>query len=249
MAKPRKTKNFVFYQGPSALDGVRIVAIATFKSANGKTGSGLVQTWLMRADIPPIEASRRGLDSSVCGSCKHMGVHDSEGNPIPKTRTCYVTLRNAPRSVWACFARGGYASLDQAMTQARFAGCKVRLGSYGDPAAVPYAVWQTILEDTVGHTGYTHQWAAFPEMARWCMASVDNLAEMAAAKMLGFRTFRVGNALLWRKERSEALCGASKEAGYKLTCDACMACGGRSAKPRCDIVIPAHGAAGLRVAG
>lgn len=247
MAK-RTTKNFIFYQGPSALDGAAIVAIATFNSSNGKTGD-LVQTWIMRSDIDPRAASKRGLDVSICGDCRHRGLHDGDGLLIGQSRTCYVQLRNAPRGIWGCYRRGGYPTLTTAETRARFAGLKVRLGSYGDPAAVPFHVWAAALGASIGNTGYTHQWRRAPELAQWCMASVDNLGEMLEAKLLGFRTFRVGNAVIWHKQRSEVLCPASAEAGHKTSCVACMACGGSGAKARADIVIPAHGASKRRVVG
>ena len=51
-------KSFIFYRGPSMLDGAPIVAIAT-DSSNSKTG-GMVQTWILRADIDPVTAARNG---------------------------------------------------------------------------------------------------------------------------------------------------------------------------------------------
>jgi hypothetical protein len=41
----------------------------------------------------------------------------------------------------------------------------------------------------------------------------------------------------------EIVCPASKEAGAKTTCAACVACGGQSAKARVDVAIIVHGAA------
>ena len=121
------------------------------------------------------------------------------------------------------------------------AGKLVRLGSYGDPAAVPFAVWQALLARVAGHTGYTHQWRVFPEFDAWVMASCDSSAERVMARALGFRTFRVAPFDSWVRERGEVLCPASAEAGKRTTCAACKACGGTSAKARADIVIPAHG--------
>jgi hypothetical protein len=46
----------VLYRGPSLLDGSPIVAIATIGSTNVKTGP-MVQTWILRADMNPLEAS------------------------------------------------------------------------------------------------------------------------------------------------------------------------------------------------
>ena len=236
-------RNFIFYKGPSMLDGSPIVAIATIqRSSNVKTGA-MVQTWILRADINPIDAARQGLDKAICGDCQHRGRHDETGARIPSTRSCYVRLDTAPLSVWQTAQRGRYDDLssDLDTAAARVAGRMVRLGSYGDPAAVPFIVWQTLCASVAGRTGYTHQWRAFPEFAEYVMASCDSSNDRVAARMLGFRTFRVAPAASWAREAGEILCPASTEAGKRTTCAACKACGGHSAKARADVMIPAHG--------
>lgn len=227
----------ILYEGPSMLDGAPIICIATGLSGkasrNGKTGA-MAQTWILRADMSPREAVNSGGDASICGECPHRG-RIVDGRNVE--RSCYVTIHQAPRSVWASHQRGIYGSGWDAET---FAGRKIRIGSYGDPAAVPYHVWERVLSRSAGHTGYTHQWRRAPELARWLMASVESLAERAAAKMLGFRTFRVARRGEPRAA-GEARCQASKEAGHKVSCVDCMACGGRASKARADEVIDAHG--------
>lgn len=240
-----KTLNFVFYRGPSSIDGAPIVAIATLRSSNGKTDD-MVQTWIMREDVNPIDAARQGLDSSICGDCVHRGQYETVNGQtirVASTRSCYVRLDTAPRNIWATYKRGRYDDLSGDLDAAaeRLRGRMTRLGSYGDPAAVPFGVWHALLAFVSGQTGYTHQWARFPELAVWCMASCDTSAERVLAKALGFRTFRVAPSATWQKERGEALCGASHEAGKLTSCIACKACGGHSSKARADIVIPAHG--------
>jgi RecJ-like exonuclease len=74
------------------------------------------------------------------------------------------------------------------------------------------------------------------------MASADSLDDRAAAKALGFRTFRVTNDVS-DKVAGEFICPASKEAGMKTTCDQCKACGGLGSKAKADAVIQVHGAA------
>jgi hypothetical protein len=118
----------------------------------------------------------------------------------------------------------------------------VRLGAYGDPSAVPFYVWQRALDGSAGHNGYTHQWRGFPELAEFCMASCDSEADRFAAKLLGFRTFRVRGETE-PKLPSEAMCPASAEAGHKTVCSACKACGGTTAKAKVDMTIIAHGSA------
>ena len=55
-AKQAKAKGFILYEGASMLDGAPIVVIATMKTSNRKTGD-MVQTWILRSDVNPVEAS------------------------------------------------------------------------------------------------------------------------------------------------------------------------------------------------
>lgn len=234
-----KTKGLVIYRGPSMLDGAPIVAIATGLgkgSRNTKTGA-LAQVWILREDVSPVAAIQSGADASICGDCPHRGTV-SEGKNTG--RSCYVTVVQAPRSVWASYHRGIYpAAIDLA---AAFDGVAVRLGAYGDPAAVPLHVWQQVTARAAFWTGYTHAWRAFPELAQWCMASCDTLAERLQAQMLGFRTFRVRADTDPIADR-EIACPASAEMGKRTSCFDCKLCGGTKVRAK-DIVIIAHGTPG-----
>jgi hypothetical protein len=137
---------------------------------------------------------------------------------------------------------GNYPA-DILAAQSAAAGRMVRLGTYGDPAAVPANIWNTLLAKAEGRTGYTHQWQngkAGADIMALCMASADNAAERQAAKAAGFRTFRVraaGEAI----EAGEFLCPASEEAGRKKLCRECGACDGGINSRRADPVIIVHG--------
>jgi hypothetical protein len=226
----------VLYEGASMIDGAPIVCIATginTDSTNGKTGA-LIQTWIMRGDVSPRVAINTGDDASICGDCALRGVV-IDGKNVG--RRCYVRIDNAPRNTWSTWKRGRYLT---AWDEATFTDRVVRLGAYGDPAAVPFHVWQRVLARAAFHTGYTHQWARFPEFAAWVMASCDSAADRVHAKFLGFRTFRV-RAESEAREQGEVICPASKEAGINTNCFACHACGGHASKARADIVIADHG--------
>jgi hypothetical protein len=223
------------------LDGAPIVVVATgfaSGSANAKTGAGLIQTWILRDDVSPIEAVNSGADASICGDCQHRGRLEHGRNVA---RSCYVTVFQAPNNIWKTVQRGSYSVA--ANLSALFKGRKIRFGAYGDPAAVPLGVLSAMADQATGWTGYTHQWERFPELAPYCMASCDSPSERAAARVLGFRTFRV-SLEPGAMDKLEVVCPASAEAGHKTTCDACMACGGTSARARADIVIAVHGATG-----
>jgi hypothetical protein len=234
------TNGLVLYRGPSVLDGSPIIVIATGtrkSSSNTKTGH-LIQTWIVREDVSPVDAIHSGADASICGSCPHRGTIVDGRN---QGRSCYVAVFQAPRNVWQSFHRGLYPVVSLDAAQKAFAGKRVRLGAYGDPAAVPLEVWQAALGEAEAHTGYTHQWRSCdPRFASIVMASCDSQADYAEAQARGYRTFRVRTADETLNKR-EIVCPASKEAGYKTTCASCVACGGHGAKARADVAIMVHG--------
>jgi len=61
----------VVWRGASEIDGAPIVMIVTgltSKSQNSKTGA-MMQTWILREDMDPMEAMRQNVDVSICGAC------------------------------------------------------------------------------------------------------------------------------------------------------------------------------------
>lgn len=224
----------IVWQGASLIDGSPIVVLATgfsAGSANSKTGD-MLQTFILRADIDPMTALREGEDVSICGVCPH------KGKAAGGTGACYVRVYHAPLSTWRAWQRGNAEPFDIE----RFRGRRVRFGSYGDPAAVPLSVWQKLAAVAEGTTGYTHQWrAADPGFASLCMASADSVEDRRAARLMGYRTFRV-RTVGSEKERGEVVCPASEEAGKLTQCAACMQCGGTGNGRTADITIEAHGA-------
>lgn len=220
-------RGVVLYEGPSQLDGAPIVVIATFGSSNTKTGP-VAQTWIMRSDQNPVEAAKAGEDAAVCGDCRHRPVN---GN------TCYVLLWQAPTAVWKSYKAGQYPKLTPALA-AHLRSLPLRLGAYGDPAAVPLAVWRKVAGSKA--LGYTHQWRTAPEFQDLCMASVDSPAEFAEAHSAGWRTFRVKRSddpML----KQEITCPATRNKGATF-CLTCLRCDGTRRGPgRSSIVVDVHG--------
>ena len=239
MAKPNGA---IIWQGASKLDGSPIVVIATGirgTSANVKTGA-MVQTWILRSDVSPMDAVKQGLDGAICGDCKHRGVRTADLAAWAKPRTCYVTVIQAPRSVYAAYRRGVYPIMTADLVSLLTAGRPVRLGAYGDPAAVPTDVWTALVSRSPKHTGYTHQWRTADSLRGLCMASVDSHAEYLEARADGWRTFRVRSAAEPLAPR-EIICPASHERPL-TSCDACGLCNGATADDRrATIAIIAHG--------
>lgn len=234
-----KQNTIKVYDGPSLIDGKRIIVLLTglaTASANIKTGN-MLQTWIMRYDVAPHDAVKTGDDSSVCGNCcLRPLLHKLK--PL-SDKPCYVLTFQAPRSTWV--ANRDLEVTDFETVQLLIAGRKVRRGSYGDPNAVPVAVW-AMLDNGERPTGYTHQWKTGANLSAYVMASVHSATERTAAKAKGYRTFRI-SADVQDVQDGEILCPASKEAGQRTTCAKCGLCNGSTGidDKRKDVVIVAHG--------
>ena len=212
----------IIYNGPSLLDGKPIVVIATYSNRNTKTGK-VVQTYILRSDINPLEASKTGQDFSICGSCPMRGeVTTDPKRKIAKGRKCYVNLGQGVLIVFKSYKRGVYKEGSaRDMGRDRF----VRVGTYGDPAAVPRYVWDNLLSQAKTWTAYTHQESWSPEI---CMQSADTYEQAQEHWAAGRRTFRVIQDLAELDKQNETLCPASKEAGRRVQCTACKLCRGSS---------------------
>ncbi len=221
-AKPRH-KGYIMYQGPSALNGAEIVAIATMKTSNIKTGE-MVQVWILDANTNPVEAVEQGLDVSVCGNCPH------------RNSTCYVNVGQAPNAIYKAFKRGLYPVFNLEEHASAFTGRMVRLGAYGDPAAAPFDVMSTIALLGKGHTGYTHQASHKGFDKRFlslCMVSADTPKQAAKWQAQGAKTFRValaGDSLA----DNEIECMADSDG---IQCIDCGLCDGQQQ----NIAITVHG--------
>jgi len=213
-------KHAIIYNGPSLLDGKPIVAIATYSNRNTKTGH-VVQTYILRADLNPLEASKTGQDYSICGDCPMRGEVTTDPNrKIAKGRKCYVNLGQGVLIVYKSFMRGVYES-GSARDMGR--GRVVRVGTYGDPAAAPNWVWDELLSECETWMAYTHQSGWRPDVA---MQSADSYAQAKEHWNAGRRTFRVVTSLKEIDKAKEAICPASKEMGRKVQCEACRLCRG-----------------------
>lgn len=240
----KQPAGYVLFEGPSAIDGAPIVVIAIVKSENVKTGN-MIQTYILRADMSPLEAAGQGLDYSICGNCPHRGIPSSMRKAGDIGRSCYVNLGQGPLAVWKAYKAGNYPKMSPANRNwfSIVSGRMVRAGTYGDPAAVPHAFyfWRKVFDGAQGWTGYTHQWQR-PEnfqLAGLFMASADSPAKMEEAQAMGWRTFRV------RMEsqplsQNETTCPASIEAGKRALCADCKLCQGTTKTAR-SIAIIAHG--------
>ena len=231
---------FVVYEGPSMLDGSPIVVVVNrvFEaSENAKTGD-LVQTFIIRSDVSPMDALRSGQDIAVCGTCEHRPSLVKAGNG---KSPCYVNVGQSVTSVYGAYTRGSYMRATPEQVSELLGGKTLRLGTYGDPAAAPVAIWHALAKGAAKRVGYSHQWASIGfDVESWStlvMASADTPEQRITAKSMGMRTFRVAQDNLLSP--GEISCPASAEAGRKVTCVDCKLCGGTSIRAK-DIVIQDH---------
>ena len=225
---PTRSQNLVVaYRGPSAMGGHPIMAVVYCLpngSRNKKTGP-MAQVLICPADTVPYVAVKTGEDVSVCGNCPLRPV--SGGG-------CYCNLGKFFPKVWEV-AKGLPHDLDAACTAIRHSGLPVRVGSWGDPAAVPVEVIRSLVDAArrpdgkSRHTTYTTQWRQRPDLRDIAMASVYSQVDQREAARAGWRTARVriaGTPLL----HGEIVCAATKETGYKTTCSECLMCSGTGQK-------------------
>jgi hypothetical protein len=167
----------------------------------------------------PIQAVKSGGDAAICGDCVHRG------------KSCYVNVAQAPLAIFRAVLQGAYPLFHAPAHLHLFSGRYLRLGSYGDPAAVPIRVWKLLCGVARHWTGYTHQWRTCnPEYRRFLMASCETALQREQAMSKGWRTFR---ARLAHEplEKGEFSCPASAEEGRRLTCEECGACDGAKTSP------------------
>lgn len=243
----KNIKGFELYQGPSLINGKPIVMIMTLNSKNSKTGN-MAQTWILGADRNPVAAVQTGWDKAICGDCPLRGTKG-------QGRACYVNVGHGPRAVYAAWKRGIYkapARLYYAQAvhagvvpylaiKTALAGRHLRIGAYGDPAAVPVVVWQALIKWADAHTGYTHQWRNAPGLRGLVQASVESDADAAEASHAGWNYFRATNDTTLIN-RGEINCPAWLYQG-KVTCLQCGKCDGKTT----NVMIEAHGSGATHI--
>ena len=111
----------------------------------------------------------------------------------------------------------------------------IRFGTYGEPTLLPVNLVGDMVKVSKSHTGYSHQWAKKPEFASYFMASTHSEGQSKIAEKMGFRSFIASDKPI----ANAVVCPASKEAGFKSTCEKCGLCSG-DRKGKKNIVIIEH---------
>jgi hypothetical protein len=262
----QKVKGVIVYRGPSMYNAKPIVAVLT-RSSNRKTGTSknnMVQLWILSDETNPIEASRNGVDVSICGKCPHMGKPNPDKNKgWANGRICYVNLIHGPSAVYKGLERGIYTEANHENVRGFLSGNMLRLGAYGDPAALPVALIDLLVSYSQGHTGYSHVhnmlWEGYEgyssNVYKNSMYSADNKRDAITAHSKGYRTFRVIPVQVWKEKQkgellsNEIICPATPEGGNKSTCVNCGLCNGMHSNGAKNIAVVAHGSAKNKIAG
>jgi len=220
----KKHTGYILHKG--IVNQLPYVVIATVKTSNKKTGN-MIQIWFLLENINPVEAVKLKLDvNSICFGCIFAG-----GNG------CYVNVGQAPLSIWKCFKRGSYASIDPVHYQSIFSGRKVRFGAYGNPTLLPLSIVKAIATVSNGWTGYFHDWKTNPlakEYARYFMASTETESSYALARSLNYRVFHVSP--IQPADTMECLAETKQ-----MQCADCKLCSGLSKSRLPSVWINPHG--------
>lgn len=229
-----KSKGFILARFESPIDGNLCVAILTTSSSNRKTGD-MMQVWILREDVHPVDAIATGDDYSICGNCPHRK------DQTTGKRSCYVNVGQAPSAVWKAYKAGKYGRLSD-LNPEDLKGRRIRWGSYGDPAIIPPALFAAINEHAAGHTGYTHQWREpwAQHFKGAFMASCDGMRDYLEASAHGWKCFSVAPVGHTGQGKQ---CPATVD-NSQAQCVTCQLCDGGKA----DIWVEAHGSGARHVA-
>lgn len=226
-----RQNSYIVWSGNSLIDSSPIVLILTgfvFPTSNRKTGRLMIQSWILQQEFAPTYAAKHAKDRGVCGNCPLK---------MSEIGSCYVNLLPV-NNIYRKYKAGTYPKLSaneiEVLKRYRY---PIRIGSYGDPTAVPLSAWEPIIFASGKYTGYTHNWQKAEEKwKKYLMASVQSKTEAQEAQSRGWRTFRIiaPDAPL---SENEILCRHTDS--DMIQCETCLLCDGASDKP--NIADKVHG--------
>jgi len=248
-------------------------------SRNAGTGD-MIQLYILRADMMPEAARHTGADAAICGACPMRGrvvsldeardiaatlpagqraqltkriktAHDKGQDTINIERPCYVIVSQAPTIIYKAYQRGLYsaATPDEAAQYVR--GRALRIGAYGDSAALPFGVVEPLADAADTVTNYTHSgcydMTRAKQLAQFTMLSADNLRQAERYRKSGARTFRVSSD--WElvdgvrrvNDISDGESQCPKTISKKVSCIDCGLCDGLNRGIKNSIAAPSHG--------
>jgi len=112
----------------------------------------------------------------------------------------------------------------------------VRFGTYGEPVLHGIDIVTDIVSNAKTWTGYTHQWIKNRDFNKYFMASVHTDIMEKKARGQGWKSF----ITIKEKPSGYVNCPASKEGGFKASCDKCGLCSGMTGKGKKSVFILEH---------
>lgn len=207
---------------------------------NDKTGTGWGVSIFSVAQLRRYQARKHGeklayslfaaiLTTLNCLSCplRHGGCYTHKGHMA-------LGLASQARAI----LRVGIVNLpvlpdfpELALLQA-VKGKFFRFGVYGCPTTLPLEYVHYIRLHAKNYTGYTHEWRdpAKQAYSDYFMASVHNKEQAYLAEAMGWRYFMA--VLPEDVPENTVNCPASREAGFKTTCNKCALCSGALKKAK-----------------
>ena len=232
---------FILYEGKSLLGGGDIVCVAVLSSRNIKTGD-MVQVYIIPKDESPLDAVKNNRNSMACGTCPLQGEYKN-GKSV--NRVCYVNLGHGPRSVYESYKKGLYPKYVRRIHECLIEGRTIRIGTYGDPAAIPVRLVKYLANISGGWTGYSHQmfWVKHAEqLAPYLMVSCHTPAQLAEARRRGWRAF----ATIPEGGKIPERAVECPHYTHGVQCSSCLLCDGTNKKAK-DVYVIAHAKVGTNL--
>lgn len=236
------------------IENNNLFVVSKSKTTNAKIvrskGTKVVQTYTFSLDQYKLATTSKGfgmkkffaLDQSNCLDCP-FSMGNGDGGCYTHKFNQYISFLSMLRSI----DKSLLTPLDETKYRQVLDMSKdtyVRFGTYGEPSLLPSYMVESMSLLSSSWTGYTHQWQKpfAKEYGKYFMASTHNEDEAKQATEVGYRSFIATDSYGYNfiSAKDAAGCPASKEMGFKSSCDKCGLCSGTQGKGKKNIKILIH---------
>ena len=236
------------------IENNNVFVVSKSKTSNAKIvlskSTKIIQTYTFSLDQYKLATTSKGfgmkkffaLDQSNCLDCP-FSMGNGNGGCYTHKFNQYVGFLSMLRSI----DKNLLTPLDETKYRQVLDMSKdtyVRFGTYGEPSLLPSYMVESMSLLSSSWTGYTHQWQKpfAKEYGKYFMASTHNEEESKQATDVGYRSFIAteNHVYSFLSAKDAVGCPASKEMGYKSSCDKCGLCSGTQGKGKKNIKILIH---------